>query len=393
MHEIEVKAIRSLAELCLLTDEYDTFLDACPSDTFYLRTGWVESMVDAWAQGRSRGNGLETLFLLLAYREGELIGLMPLQLHQKRKGPLALNRLYGLGVVVGSALSSPAFELKVLRADLMDACFACFRDYLTGMPAGSWDILDLDLIPATSRTLQMADRHWPAQFSRPSALQGVGISMPLGQTFEQFQFGDGKFRSELRRRRRRLLADHGELDVRIDSELTADDWEQLGRLHSKRQAQVRERGADRHSLFEDRVEKSSLLAAMKFAENEGLAIYYRLLIGGRLAAFQLGVQESKNLYLLTMGFDPEFSQYAPFKQLMVAILEDASRRGVTYIDCLPGLNQMKRQFGNTIRENQQRLFVHPSLRARWRYRVWLWGRDLSRRAQKAGRSVNQGGQS
>jgi hypothetical protein len=382
MDDIEIKAIRSLEELQRLNNDYESFLSACSGDTFYLRSGWIKSMIDAWALGHNRGHGSKTLFLLLAFRGTKIIGAMPLQLHEKRKGPLMLNRLYGLGVDVGSGLSCPAFEIKIARGESADSCFNSFQTFINGMRAGIWDVLDLDRIPENSLTLRILDQRWPSQVRDSGDLNGVGIEIPYGQTFDKLQYGNGKFRSELRRRHRKLIADHGKCEIRIDSEITAGDWDQMGQLHSKRQEFKRNRGVNRDSIFENPLDKSAMFNAMKFAEKEGMAIYYRLNIDQRLAAFQIGVKDSETLYLLTMGFDPEFSHYAPFKQLMVGILEDACRRGVTFVNCLPGLSYMKRQFSNSISQNERRLFVHPSLQAHLRYRTWSWCRDLNRRVRK-----------
>ncbi len=382
MQDIKVKAIRTIEELHRLDNDYESFLNAFASDTYYLRRGWIESMINAWTFDRYNVHGSNTLFLLLAYRDDEIIGVMPMQLHEKRKGPLRLNRLHGLGINLGSSLCCPKFEIKILRAEYADRCLGCFRDYLVGMRAGVWDILDLDLIPKHSQTLTIMDQHWPTIVNEPSNLTGAGFAIPEGQTYEMLKYGDGKFRSEMRRCLRKLVDDYGGYEIVVDSVLYPHDWLQMGEVHSMRQAFLREQGNNRYSLFEIPLEKTAMMSAMRFAEKKDMAVYYRLKINGRLAAFQISVQEGRTLYLLVIAFDQEFSRYAPGKLLMAALLEDACRRNISYVDYLPGLGNVKRKFSNRITHNEKRLFLHPSLKAQLRYRLWSWGRDLSHAINK-----------
>lgn len=378
LHNIEVKAIRSVDELQQLSKDYENFLNSCPGDTYYLRTGWIDSMIDVWALDRNNGHGSRTLFLLLAFCGGEIIGAMPLQLHEKSKGPLVLNRLHGLGVIPGHSLSSPIFENKAVNSDHISACFESFQSYLLRMKTGIWDVLELDLIPKPSSTIRVLDQRWSSLIRSPTDMNGVGFEIPKGQIFEKLRYGTGKFRGDLRRRHRLLIADHGDYEVLIDSEITSDDWEQIGQLHTKRQDFKRNRGVSRYSLFDDPLGKSSMLRAMRFAEQEKMAIYYRLKIKGQLAAFKICLKDRDTLYIFLIGFDPEFDRYSPSKQLMVALLEDACHSGVTYIDWLPGESHMKRNFSNRLIQYERRLFVHPSWQAHIRYRIWSWCRDLSR---------------
>lgn len=376
MYDIKVKAIRSVEELQFVGWDYDTFLNTFPNDTYFLRRGWIESMIEAWAFERKHAHGSKTLFLLLAYRGDEIIGAMPLQLHKKRKGPLRLNRLHGLGINLDSSLCCPKFEFKILRTEFAAACLACFWNYLVGLQEGVWDILDLDLIPEPSQTLKIMDRQWPAIINERSDLTGAGFELPEGQAYEKLEYADTKFRSELRRKMRKLIEDHGNYEVLIDSATSPDDWEEMGRVHSMRQTYLKGKGMKRYSLFDDPFEKPALTNAMHFAEKEGMAVYYRMKINGRLAAFQICVQEAKTLYHLVIAFDQEFSRYAPGKQLMAAILKDACLRQVRYVDYLPGLGPVKSQFSNRIIPNKRRVFLHPSLKSHLRYRLWSWGRDL-----------------
>src|SRR5262249_34991104 len=103
--------------------------------------------------------------------------------------------------------------------------------------------------------------------------------------------------------------------------------------------------------------------ALRAAERGWLRLHF-LRVGGRRGAFEYGLQYAKRVYILKLGYDPEYARYAPQHLLSGMVIRDAIERGLSEYDFLGENDAWKQDWTDTVREHCWLYILRPELHLR-----------------------------
>ncbi len=272
--------VDTIATIEPLRDEWDDLATrACAAP--FLRPGWFE----AWQTGFRR-EGLE---VLVARREGSLIGVMPL--HRNRGVTRSATNHH-------SALFGPLAPDPEASVVLAERVFSRAGHRVS--------LFLLDPNADSTEALRTAAMESGCRLTEDEAMRSPYIE--VNGDFDRYERAmPGRFRSELRRRRRRL-EEEGRLRLQV-----ADGTEDLDRLldegfRLEGAAWKRSAGTAISSRAETRRFYRELAA---WAQREGLLRLAFLRIDGRPIAFDISLETPTTHYLVKTGYDPDFRHAAP----------------------------------------------------------------------------------
>lgn len=291
----------------------------------FLRPGWFDAWWRAFGAGR--------LQILAVYESGRLAGVLPLRWF---RGVLTSvtnteSTLFGLVAANNTAakrLSDAVFSVKARHIGL---------DLLTPTDAGS------SFIRAGA---EAAHYHVLTK-----SIQSAPYVATTG-SWDAYESGlRRKFRSELRRRRRRLLE---------EGKLSLDIYDGMEGLDALLEEGFRIEGLGWKDAY--RTSINSHLAARRFytevaqwaAEHGWLRLAF-LRLNGRTLAFDYCLESNKTHYLLKTGFDPAYQKYAPGMIIRHMMLARAFSEGISRYDFLGINDEWKREWASA---QQERLFLH-----------------------------------
>jgi CelD/BcsL family acetyltransferase involved in cellulose biosynthesis len=216
--------------------------------------------------------------------------------------------------------------------------------------------LDLLLLPraGTAAALAAAVPRTEARVVIRSVERSPWVS--LDRTWEQFEAAlPGKRRSDLRRRRRRLAEEVGEVEcvshdgseglaslLREGFEVEASGWK--GERGTAVNAEP-----DARRFYEN---------AAAWAADAGLLNLWFLRAGGRTVAFAYCITDAEAHHVLKIGIEPAYSRYAPGMLLTRQMLVDSFRRGLRRYEFLGQDDPYKLVWTDRIHE-RERLQVFP----------------------------------
>lgn len=154
--------------------------------------------------------------------------------------------------------------------------------------------------------------------------------------------------------------------------LSDEELAQVEQLHIKRQQQLMAGGRERHSLFENAVERQCYRDMLEVAASEGVGRHYLLKASGKIIAFGLCFHKQRTLFCHVTAFDPDLGRYKLGRVLELMKTRAEIERGDTDVmDMLPGTTQVKEDFGTEV-------FLHIRYQGYCRrtmgswVRQWLW---------------------
>lgn len=340
--------LRVAAESEVPASEWDTLVAATGGSPF-MRHGWI----DAWRAAFGSGGPL----LLTARRGESLVGLLPLQSsrgvlsspsnwHTPEFAPLARDR------GTAQALLAAAAARARRRVDLLLLPRAGTAAALAGgLPAGRARVL--------IRTVERSP--W----------------VSLAGTWEQFEASlPGKRRADLRRRKRRLEEEVGEVEC-----VSHDGTTGLSRLLADGFAVEASgwKGEGGTAVNAEPAARRFYEGAGAWAAEAGLLNLWFLRAGGRPLAFAYCITDAEAHYVLKIGFDPAYSRYAPGMLLTRKMLVDAFRRGLRRYEFLGQDDAYKLVWTDRIHERERlQVFPHGPLGA-GDLLAWRHGRPLAKR--------------
>lgn len=340
-----VTVVRSFAHLQLHRDPLEALLDRYPHVYgFYYRWGWMETLNTLYLCAR------ESLFFVLFWRDGTLIGVAPLQLEHKRLHHAGVRRLHFYGGISGP-LTNLYGDLLVPAAGDLEPCVAALRELLYGAERDAWDMLDLRCIAADSAALPHLRRYFPGLAVREEGMRSFVTQLP--DTFAQFaQAVDRPFFKEILRREKRLREQHADVQLLHTTTLSAAQRAAICTVHSRRQHTLNERGGHRDAVFDDPHKRAAVLRLLDEAETRRCGWHFLLTVEGRIAAFLLGFRYRSALIIYLIGFDGTYDRYGPCKQLMKYMYECAiAEPGIGTVNWGPGNSEYKFKWCNRITEN------------------------------------------
>jgi CelD/BcsL family acetyltransferase involved in cellulose biosynthesis len=324
-----VQAITTRAEFMMLAGEWDALVERCDDQLFY-RHAFLRLWLDHFGAGELR-------LLVMRDDRGRLEAALPL---------LAVNtRLFGIPVRELRAVANVHSCRFDLLADDPQTAARAFVAHLRSRR--DWDVLRITDTPAYGRApgllaaaaeAGLPGGLWVSQHSPYRRLAAGGWNALQASL-------DKRFRSSLRRRRRRLQQ-HGVVTVerygggaKLDEKLAeglaleANGWK--GRAGS---AIVQD---------PDTLDFYRSLAAHAAASGE-LALWF-LRIDGHAIAFDFSIEHNGRLLLLKTAYDERFADCSPGQLLLEEELRDASLRGLEECDFLGPQSPAKRDWTRTVR--------------------------------------------
>jgi CelD/BcsL family acetyltransferase involved in cellulose biosynthesis len=305
------------------------------------------------------------LKLLVAHRAGRVCGILPLMAERRA--------LAGVPARVLRSLSDDHSQRFDLLADGDDAIAALFMHLERDR---SWDALELRDVPDGERATG-ADRlcalaraagcrvaAWPAM---------VSPYLTLPATVEELdQKLDAKFRSNLRRRARKLAAEVGAVELERVSTAGAGAAQLDAALDDAFRLEAAGwKGRAGTAIACDRA-LSARYRALAHAARDRLALYF-LRTGGVRRASHFALVEDGVYYLFKPGYEPELASYGLGHLLVDAVARALIADGVRELDFLGDDLPWKREWTRFTRAHSWRYVFRPSAFGRalhaWKFRV------------------------
>lgn len=334
----KVRTIGSLEALDGERQYYDTFLDRLRLDwSFYYRVPFLKAHFEQSVRN-------EKLSFLFVTQDEKLVAVAPFVQIVQKWSRFWIRRLEFVGVSIKDLANEYPAILIDPEVD-ETAILHCLSSFLDSK-ASNWDQLDLSgLIDGTQfRFFQ----DWMKGVTTIALDPGFQTAFPDGLA----EVIDGHLPKnrmrEVRRLGRKVLRDYPSATYQMDYGLTDALFDEIFSLHSERQREKRKRGAVSSQSFFDDPERCQRMRMklMCLAEIADMRVY-RLMIDGRLVAFNLTIRSGATEYGLFMAFDHTFSTYSPSKLLMLHIMQGLDEeRAVTTLDHMPGRSMLKKDFCN-----------------------------------------------
>jgi CelD/BcsL family acetyltransferase involved in cellulose biosynthesis len=365
---VSVREISDTVELTAFEPVWQALFERAPDPTPFQSYEWQGT----WWKHHGRGQ----LFVLVARRGDEVVGLMPLSIAAYRGTPFRQVRF------LGAPLSD--FQEILATPEAMLDCRAAFMAYLQAQ-SHRWDLCDFpdQRAGTTLATLAPGDGDG---LRRTLVHHRVCPFIPLAPTWDAFSARLSKnTRTNLGRRRRQVAKQfHAEYDLAAPETLH-QALEELFELHNTRWQRRGVSGAfagERMQAFHHEV-------ARRFLERGWLRLHRLKLDGQTRAAFYC-FQRGARVYYYLSGFDYAFSKYSIGNVLMARAIETAIGEGAREFDFLRGDETYKFAWKAEERETLRLILGHAALRSSLALRAhsleryleikglalqrWMWGR-------------------
>jgi CelD/BcsL family acetyltransferase involved in cellulose biosynthesis len=311
--ELTLDTISSETSFAGLREEWDGLVRSRPRPSPFLLHAWL---VEWW---RHFGDG-EQLAVHVAYRDGRLVGALP----------LCLRRMYGLRVLsfVGDHTSLADMlvaddEPPEVAAALAERAASAGQDFaaFSGLPAGSRLVAELG--PSRLRLIERSEA--PV----------LDLSAGWDEVYRS------KFSSKKRshhRRRRRQLAELGRVEVEVARSAAELEraLEDAFTLHT-----LRWHGRPDGSGFASEAGKSFHRTSVRALAPLDVPRIVTLKIDGRPVAFHFFLALERRMYVYRIAFDPAFGQCSPGLVNTLDAIEIAAAEGAKRVEFLGGAERYK----------------------------------------------------
>ncbi len=362
-HVWHVERVGDERGLSALRELWDTLLRSIPDHDLFHTWEWLNT----WHRHHHNAGDL---WLLTARRStGELAGILPLRRVTRRFGPLRIR-------VLTTLMFRPPIHHAVIAPPIEEpGVFAAFAQYLAERRA-EWDVLHLDGFDASEAAMENLDAFPGARMVRTPAQVALVSLPPDWQTYEMEHLS-GSRRRNIRRLVRRLDRDHPGTVVYerlIEPDEVRAAFEQLVEMNRDRWQE-----RDIASSFDDVrfVAFNREIAAL--ALDCGWLRFYRLSIGGEVAALNYCFAYNGVLCGYQMAFNPRWAEYRPGTLLFVHLLKESINEQIRVIDMLRTDGQNWKSPWQTTTELEHHIIVGRGLRGR----AWLLAARLSDAVQRA----------
>ena len=313
--------------------------------------------------------------LLVAHREGRLVGALPLVVERRRLAGVPARILRSLSDDHSQrfdVLLDPAHADDVARA--LVAHLASARD---------WDAVELQVvlddnaaahaIVAAARAANLPIGEWPSMVS-------PYLTLPSSAAELDKQLG-GKFRGNLRRRAKKLEAEVGKITLeRLDgSDLSAVALDAALDEGFALEAAGWKGDAGTAIACDPTLRSRYGALAHAFAARGQLACYF-LRAGDRRVAFHFALADADTYYLFKPGFDPALANFGLGHLLVDAVARDLIARGIRELDFLGDDMPWKRDWTDKTRSHSFRYLFAPTARGRalaaWKFTLAPYAKRL-----------------
>lgn len=348
---LRVEAVSSYSSFLALEPVWNRLVNASGIDHPFLEHAWVRTWWECF--------GADAEPRILVVREGdETVAIAPLLATTVSMFGVKARRL---GFFYNSHVPRGGFIVTRRENDAYAAIWEHISRYR------DWDIVQLCQLPEDSASLGAIE-----QFAREDGCftgtwtSGASPFIQLEGSWQQYQAGLAtKHRSNLRNRFKRLRQiGPVELEqVRRHEEVDAALAEGL-----KLEAAAWKKDAGTAIACDSRVSRFYSLLARRAADKGWLRLHF-LRAGETRVAFDYSLEYRGRMYLLKLGYDPEFAVYSSSNLLLSMVLEDAFGRGVKKYDFLGDSADWKRCWAKDHLVHQWLFVFSPTLKGRFLHSV------------------------
>jgi CelD/BcsL family acetyltransferase involved in cellulose biosynthesis len=353
---LRVTAHETLPSFRQLEKYWNELLEDSYTNTIFLRFEWLL----AWWESMSSGR---TLYVLAVWDGQRLVAAAPFCIERQVLGVRAIEFIGD-----GSADLSDVIVRRECNGALdvlLDSLFAS---------SDKWDCFDLKFVP-----------HGMLFFHHLTLRRGFDLriyfqrwmSSPYVVVDDAWRSRiSGKFKYELRRRRRRLGEDCGSVTVQIATESTevTSALEVFYSLHHHRWVDMK-KGVSNFSVPTIRTQYSRLFRSLA---EQGYAFIVTLKSADRPIAMAINMIYDGRMYYCKPTFDPEFSKYAPSHLLIEDLLDYCSSHNIVLFDLLRGDEAYKDEWTSEKIDLYRLYACKPSIKGQIAMRWYTGWRDTIR---------------
>ncbi len=300
-------------------------------DNFFLLSDFILTWWKYYQSGRR-------LSILAFYEKQKLIGGIPLCIKREGIKCGGLRFMTHLGEVAAN-YTEPFFCAP------KDIFFSVFEKALQAR--GDWDILFLtDLRHRHFCVSGFQTRAYPFIFPYHEAEQGMNWSIDISCGFEKYlQSLSGRFKKDLRLRRRRLLEQRGEIRLveisgRGDIEKHFDMYADFSKTSFD--------GRGGESNFTDPLYRAFFREFLVLMDEKKRLSCHALLAGDQVLAIAFGYRLRNELNLVLTSFNLHLKEYRPGYLLIEEMIKKVDATQETSFNMFGGERFYKRQWGNRV---------------------------------------------
>jgi len=345
----QVRVISEFQEFLNLEPVWNDLVDRAGVTHPFLEHCWIRTWWECFGHG--------TLLHILVVSEGpRTLAIAPLIMSRTKMYGIPIRRL---GFFYNSHVPRADFIVAHGRADAYELIWKQIR------AAYAWDVLQLCQLTESSQTLGRLQ-----QLAREDGLQtglwksGASPRVQLGRGWDEYQQTlPAKHRSNLRNRFKRLnQVGPAELDTVTGGERRPALLQEGLRLES-----AAWKGEAGTAILADRdITRFYELLSQRAAAHGWLRLNF-LRAAGRAVAFDYSLEYRNRIFLLKLGYDPEFSPYSPSNLLLATALKQAFAQGVAEYDFLGEEAEWKRCWTSDVQSNYWLYVFRRSVKGRLLY--------------------------
>lgn len=336
-----VTELRGAAAVERAADEWRDLLVRIGEVSPFLTPEWAQCCIDGFGETKD-------VRILLAHRQGQLVGVAPLWRDTFHPRGIRVRRL-------GFIESPDSVHIDfVLDPRYRARTLASFVDHLEGSRDACWDMVDLERSPAASPNLRLFQEAWVDRGGK--AQQRLSSRLPVISLQRGWQDYLASRSQKYRKTNRNIvnrMARLGEVTVELHTrdtdrtvlaeaiDLSARSWKQgRGVAIASRE--------DFRRFFE---------SLTSVATARGWLQLWLVRVDGRPVAMEYDLAAGGRVYALRSDFDEEFREQSPGAFLQFKILEHLFRGSYVEYNTGPGVNPYKLHMADASLENRAlRLF-------------------------------------
>jgi CelD/BcsL family acetyltransferase involved in cellulose biosynthesis len=367
--ELRVEVVSGRDAFVGLEREWNAALAKGPRDEPMLRHEWLRAWIENFAPGA-------TLRTFLARAGKEICAAVPLIEVQERSADTCF-----LPMTTWQTPSNDHSQRGgVLLGRRGEEGLKLIWETLVATPG--WDRLRLRELPEGAPEWQL--RKWAEEAGYPC---GLWVSLrspylPLPKSYEAVEKAlDGKFRQNLRRRKRRL-AEQGEVKYALVDAKDAKALDTaLADLYEIEASGWK--GKDGTAIAQRPELVGFYTQLARDAAKRGALALGMLTLNGKPVAAHLSVVHGKRHFLIKIGYDESLHEHSPGQQMVSEAIQDSCKRGLTEFDFLGPCMDWKLDWESQLRTHHWLTIFRPTrggkLVHRARFLAWPILRAFLRR--------------
>ena len=364
MSIIKLELIDSIDAFQTLEPEWNKLLERSNSASVFLSWEWMYTWWDVYGKVNS------DLAILLAYKDGVLLGIAPMCVTKKNLlGFFPYRTVHFIGE---QKVAADHLDIIVERGREIDICENFINYYLNKT---DYDKIEMHSLRHDSSILETI-RQWPETDNKYVSIR-VGTVCPfirLPDSWEEYLLGLSRKTRENLRRRIRLILEKlgGELVEVKDLSSVKEIFRKLVEQHQANwtsKEKLGSYGTMKFRLFHERLieklfPKGTILFHALKVKKEIIAVYYSFLMGGRLMFY-------------STGYDKNWEKYSPGTALLGIVIKRAIDLCLSEFDFLRGESNYKYRWTKQSRKDMD----VDIWRSRWikmieEIRLWLRDRAI-----------------